>query len=114
MVVANPTLGSVLHMSDALPQLATAASSDRPNGGITPVLVGPDGTAAQDCVDFDDILTRIAVPVTPTRSLPYDPDALQRLEFGDQASGRLGRTLLIRAARQIASEAVEAQQQVSA
>jgi hypothetical protein len=105
LLVANPTLASAVHVADALPALAEAIGADPRRGFITPVLVGPDASAHRDSADFDDIVRGTGVPVTKTRSVPYDPAALQRLESGERPTGRLGRTLLVRAARRLSAEA---------
>lgn len=104
LLVANPTLASVVHLADSLPGLAEAMGAEEGRDQVTPVLVGPDASAHRDSVDLDEILRSTGVPVTKTRSVPYDPAALQRLESGERATGRLGRTLLVRAVRQLAVE----------
>jgi hypothetical protein len=117
MLVATPTLASVVHLSDALPSLAGALPNLERATTVTPVLVGPDASARRDRDDLDDIMRRIPITLAglrPAASIPYDLDALQRLERGDRVSGRLGRTLLIRAARRLAHDTGDFHQRVPA
>src|SRR3954454_11814879 len=105
--VASTSLDSVMHLTEGLNDIAGGiAQHGRFN--ISPILVGPDAHAVRDCADLDDLLTRAGLPITPTRPMPYDPKALQRLEQGERA-GRLGRTLLLRAARAVAGSMVNLQ-----
>jgi hypothetical protein len=104
--VAATSLESVMHLTDALNELIPVLVQHR-TGSISPVvvgpvLVGPDAHAAGDCVDLDDLLSRAGHPVAPTQPMAHDPRALERLEQGEKATGRLGRTLLLRRARAIA------------
>jgi hypothetical protein len=98
--VASATLESVMHLSESLTDLMGALMIDGP-ATIVPLLVGPDTHAARDCADLDDVLARAGMPTEPTLPIPHDPKALARLEQGEQATGRLGRTLLLRAARAV-------------
>src|SRR4051794_10632012 len=103
--VASTSLDSVMHLTEGLNDIAGGiARHGRFN--ISPILVGPDAHAVRDCADLDDLLTRAGLPITPTQPMPYDPKALQRLEQGERAVGRLGRTLLLRAARAVAGSMV--------
>ena len=120
--VASTSLASVMHLTEGLndiaagiaqPGIAQPGIADDGIGQhgrvhISPVLVGPDLHAVRDCADLDDLLTRAGLPITPTRPMPYDPKALLRLEQGERA-GRLGRTLLLRAARAVAGSMVTVQ-----
>lgn len=102
--VASTSLDSVMHLTEGLNDVA-GGIAQRGTVNISPILVGPDAHAARDCADLDDLLTRAGLPITPTQPMPYDPKALQRLEQGERA-GRLGRTLLLRAARAVAASLV--------
>jgi hypothetical protein len=102
--VAAASLDSVMHLTAGLNDIA-GGIAHHGTTSINPILVGPDAHAGQDCVDLDDILTRAGLPVTTTQPMPYDPKALQQLEQGERAA-RLGRTLLLRAARAVAGSLV--------
>lgn len=102
--VASTSLDSVMHLTEGLNDIA-GGIAQHGTVNISPILVGPDAHAARDCADLDDLLTRAGLPITPTQPMPYDPKALQRLEQGERAA-RLGRTLLLRAARAIAGSMV--------
>jgi hypothetical protein len=103
--VASTSLESVMHLTEGLNDvLGGLAQVGTVN--VTPVLVGPDAHSERDCADLDDLLTRAGLPILQTQPMPYDPKALERLERGERADGRLGRTLLLRAARAIAGSMV--------
>jgi hypothetical protein len=95
-------LGSVVHLTTALDDLVTVASPAAQRERVLPVLVGPDSTGVRDCSDLDGMLRSCVVVTAPTVPLPYDASALARLEQGERATGRLGRTLLLRGARRLA------------
>ena len=103
--VASTSLESVMHLTEGLNDIA-GGIAQHGTVNISPILVGPDAHAARDCADLDDLLTRAGLPITPTQPMPYDPKALQRLEQGERAVGRLGRTLLLRAARAVVGSMV--------
>ena len=106
LTVASTSLESVMHLTGGLIEL-TASLRNRGAVRVEPVLVGPDAHAAGDCADLDEMLSRAGLPVQATQPMPYDPRALERLEQGEKATGRLGRTLLLRAARAMAGSMVE-------
>ena len=99
--VAASSLESVMHLRDQLPELALAIRQHGP-GRIAPVLVGPDAHAGRDCGDLDALLERTGVDVAPASPVTVDHRALQRLEAGEKGTGRLGRSLLLRATRLLA------------
>ena len=107
--VASATLEAAMHLTEGL-QDVMGGLAQYGAVNIGPVLVGPDSQAARDCADLDDMLHRAGLPTLPALPMPYDPKALLRLEQGEKASGRLGRTLLLRGAKSIAASmgAVEA------
>ena len=99
--VAATSLESVMRLREQLRELVGALDAHRV-ATVVPMIVGADAHAARDCGQLDELLTTAGLPVQPSQHLPYDPKALARLEVGEPASGRLGRTLLIRAARSVA------------
>lgn len=101
--VASATLESVKHLTEGLPDVLGEAAQHGAMVTVHPVLVGPDTKAGRDCADLDQLLHNAGLPTSATRPLPLDPKALTRLEHGEQVAGRLGRTLLIRGAREIAT-----------
>jgi hypothetical protein len=100
--VAATSLESVMHLTEGLQDLM-GGLAQHAAVRISPVLVGPESHAVRDCADLDDMLTRAGLPTLATQSMPYDPKALERLEQGEKATGRLGRTLLLRGAKAIAA-----------
>lgn len=100
--VASCTLESVMHATNGAQDLVGELSAP---GAVRliPVLVGPDASAGRDCSDLDNMLHRAGLRTEPTMPMAVDPKALLRLERGERAEGRLGRTLLIRAAHAIAT-----------
>lgn len=102
LTVATPTLESAMHLREDLPDLV-ATLADAGSIPIYPVLVGPDARADRDRADLDDLLSEAGIVVRPSLSLPHDPRALARLERGESPSSRLGRTLLMRGAKNIAA-----------
>jgi hypothetical protein len=113
LIVASATLDSVMHLRTALPDIQSALPKPTAAGAaaervVTPVLVGPDSHADRDCADLDAVLTRDGLGARQAMPLPFDPRALHRLETGEVPTGRLGRTLLLRAAKTIATALVQA------
>jgi hypothetical protein len=104
--VASTTLESVMHLTEGLNDVV-GGLAQRGTVNVSPILVGPDAHSARDCADLDDLLTRAGLPILRTQPVPYDPKTLQRLEQGERATGRLGRTFLLRAARAIAGSMVQ-------
>lgn len=112
--VASMTLESAMHLVEGLKDVLGDLNTSNPVQ-VAPLLVGPDGQSTRDCAGLDEVLHRAGLPTAPTRALPYDPKALYRIEQGEPASGRVGRTLLIRAARSVvAALDVTAVEEVSA
>ena len=91
---------SAVHLTEAVAEL-TAVCSAR-GVSVVPALTGPDATGERDCRDLDDMVRGCAVPPQRTVPVPVDPDALLRLEGGERVAGRLGRTMLLRRATQLA------------
>jgi hypothetical protein len=103
--VTTRTLETMMHLADGLWDLMGAL---RGTTELSPVVVGPQSTASRDRAQLDDILRYAGVRTTPSRSMPYDPRALARLERGGDPPGRLRRTALMRAANAIAASLAEA------
>lgn len=103
--VAASSLASVMHLKHGLAELMPALVQ-RQAVTVTPIVIGPDAHAEQDCVDVNELLARAGHPVQLARPLTYDPRALVRLEEGEKGTGRLGRTLLLRRALAIAASLV--------
>lgn len=99
LVVASTSLEAVMHLSQTLPELVSAAHAGGGRAVVGAVLVGPDARADGDCADLDNLLGRAALPTSATLSMPYDPRALERIEQGERATGRRARSLFVRAAR---------------
>lgn len=98
--VAAAALESVMHLAEGIRDTpATIPGPQGFQGQLRPVLVGPDSHAASDCGDLDGLLRRMDLHAAPTLPMPYDQDALFRLQGGERAGSKLGRTLLLRAAR---------------
>ncbi|PVG82113.1 hypothetical protein DDE18_15660 [Nocardioides gansuensis] len=104
--VAAATLESVMHLRGQLPELSVALRQHEV-GRLVPLLVGPDGHAARDCRDLDELLDQTGVGAEPSRPVPVDARTVQRLEAGERGNGRLGRTLLLRATRLVAGALLE-------
>jgi len=102
LMVTAATLASAAHLTEALADVASATAQRGGGPRVVPVLVGPDDSAERDCADLDQLLRgSVVVPTTRALPVPYDVAALARLERGDRPSGKLGRTLLLRRARQL-------------
>ena len=98
--VAAASLESVMHLAEGIRDTpATIPGPQGFQGELRPILVGPDSHAAQDCGDLDGLLRRMDLKAAQTLPMPYDQAALFRLQGGERASSKLGRTLLLRAAR---------------
>jgi len=98
--VSSTSLESVMHVTEGLSDVV-GGLAQHGTVNLAPLLVGPDAHAVRDCADLDELLSRAGLPASATQPMPYDPKALERLERGEPATGRLGRTLLLRAARAI-------------
>ena len=95
-----------MHLREGLGELLGALNAHQV-ATVVPVIVGTDSHAARDCADLDELLATAGLPVQGAQHLPYDPKALDRLEHGESADGRLGRTLLIRAGRAMSGSILE-------
>lgn len=100
--VASTSLESVMHLREGVTEALGTLNAHKA-ATLVPLLVGEEAHAGRDCADLDTLLAAAGVPVQPAEHLAYDPKALQRLERGEPASGRLGRTLLIRGSRALAA-----------
>lgn len=102
LMVGAATLESVMHLREDVQDLmgALAQAGAIP---VCPVLVGPDARAGRDRADLDGLFGEAGIAVRPTLSLPFHPKTLSRLEQGESPSGRLGRTLLMRGAKNLAA-----------
>jgi hypothetical protein len=109
LLVASARLDSVVHLRETAREVAA-----RPALGLGrrvamwPVLITLDRHAVADCADVDEVLASAGVSAHPSRHLSFDPPALRRLEAGEAASSRLGRTLLLRSARALAEQLIAA------
>lgn len=101
--VTTATLDSAMHLAESIGDLSGALAAHKAVT-LRPLVVGPDESGARDCADLDELLDRRGTPAAPAMPVPHDPRALVRLESGEEPTGRLGRTLLIRAAVAIASQ----------
>ena len=104
--VAATSLESVMRLREGLRELVGTLNAHR-TATVVPMIVGADAHAVGDCAQLDELLTTAGIPVQPSLHLPFDPKALSRLEAGESASGRLARTLLIRAARHVTGTLVQ-------
>ena len=100
LTVAAATLESVMHLREDVQDLMRSLAPARAIP-VCPVLVGPDARAGRDRSDLDSLFDDAGIAARPTLSLPFDPKALSRLEQGESPSGRLGRTLLMRGAKNL-------------
>jgi hypothetical protein len=108
--VAAASLESLMHLVDGLQDVAAGLGSAA--GGVVrmlPLLVGPDGTASADTADLDGLLGRLGLPVGRTQPVPVDARTVMRLEQGERATGRLGRTLLVRGCRLVVNQMAPAE-----
>lgn len=105
VVVARPASGSVIRLRDRLNRLAPELAALR--GGpprLFPVLVSTARYGTADVADLDQVLA--GSPVRPflvgSGFVAFDPRSVARLEAGEEPGGRLGRTALLRTAREVA------------
>lgn len=98
--VAKASLESVMHLRENLTELLPQVCKGE-DERVLPLLIGPDASAENDCADLDELLARAGRPVMASLPLAHDPRALVRLEAGERAGGRVGRTMLLRRARHI-------------
>lgn len=102
LILVAATLEAVMHLREDVPDLVVDLSQPGATR-LRPVLVGPDARAGRDRTDLDGLLDEAGTAVHPTISVPLDSKALFRLEQGESPSGRLGRTLLMRGAKNLAT-----------
>lgn len=105
VLVAGSSMGSVLHLHNALNALAGAVNAFG-FVPVVPVLVGPARSASSDCAEVDEVLASAGAPIHPTRPIAYDPAALSKLLAGT-SPGRLGRSALVKTARGLAGHLAE-------
>lgn len=103
VVVCRAELGSVVHLRE---RIGPMAGLGRGRQGIYPLVVSPQRQANADVADVTEVLraTTGVVPGVTYRqvlSLAYDPGGMRRLYAGDDPSGKLGRTPLLRSARKL-------------
>jgi hypothetical protein len=106
--VTTRALDSVMHLANGLPDLMATFHNAAEVG---PLLVGPRSAATADCVQLDGVLHHAGLPTLPTRAMPYDPRALERLQSGEKPEGRLKKTTLLRAALAIAASSASGRPQ---
>lgn len=105
VLVAGASMGSVLHLRNALNALSAAVNAFD-FVPVVPVLVGPARTATRDCSEVDAVLASAGAPIHPTRPLAYDPGTLEKL-LGGTSPDRLGRSALMKTARALAAALVD-------
>jgi len=111
LVVGTPMLESVVHTRETLMELAGAVGPDMSGSRLVPLIVGTSRHAQADRADVDQVMAAAGVLASPSTHLPLDAPALARLEGGESASGRLSRTLLLRAARGVVNHISQATSQ---
>jgi hypothetical protein len=107
VLVGRGDPGSMLHLRERVSRLVPvlAGRSGRPPR-LWCVLVGKARHGWAPVGEFKRVLAgSTAAPlVTGILPLVHDPAALQRLEAGEDPTGRLGRSLLLRSAAEVASQ----------
>lgn len=104
LVVCTPVLESTVHTRETLMELAGAVGPDMSGSRLVPLVIGAGRHARGDRDDVDQVMAAAGVLASPAAHLPLDAPALARLEGGESASGRLSRTLLLRAARGVVDQ----------
>jgi hypothetical protein len=107
VVVSRPDMASVVRVRERLIRAATDLA--RMRGTAPPLFPLLVSTIRHGQADVTDLLAVLAE--TPARPflvdagfLALDPAAVRRLEVGEEPSGRLARTALMRTARLVASQ----------
>jgi len=104
LVVGIPSLESVIHSRETLIELAGALGPDLSGVRLIPLIVGASRHAQADRVDVDQVMAAAGVLAGSAMHLPLDRPALARLERGEAPSGRLAKTLLMRAAHGVVGQ----------
>lgn len=107
VLVGRPDPGHVIRMRERLSRLAPELGALRGNPPrLFPILVTPDRHGQGDLVDLRQILdTTPAKPfLVGSGFLALDPVAVRRLESGEEPTGRLARTTLMRSGRAVADD----------
>lgn len=102
VLVGRPDPGSVIRMRERLSRLAPDLGAMRGTPPrLFPILVTPNRHGQGDVADLRAILdTTPAKPfVVGSAFLAMDPVAVRRLELGEEPTGRLARTTLMRSGR---------------
>lgn len=107
--VGLASLESLMHMVEGIKDLAAGLAGGGGVVRILPLLIGPDEDADHDTAELDQLLSRAALPVGPVQPIPLDRHTVVRIEEGEKATGRLGRTLLLRAIRRVAGQIAPAE-----
>lgn len=105
VLVVGASMGSVLHLRNALNALSAAVNAFD-FVPVVPVLVGPARTATRDCSEVDAVLASAGAPIHPTRPLAYDPSSLEKL-LGGTSPDRLSRSALMKTSRALAAGLVD-------
>ena len=106
LVVGRPQTGSVIRMRERLNRLVPALAAHRgAPPRMLPVLVSPNRHGKADADDLQHVLagTPAGPLITGTGFVALDPGAAGRLESGEDPTGRLARSPLLRTARAVAS-----------
>lgn len=111
VVVSRPDMPSVVRLRERLSRTATDLAHLR--GGpprLFPILISTSRHGAADVADLRAILGETAVKpfLVDVGFLAHDPSAVRRLERGEDPTGRLSRTDLMRTARAVASRLEQA------
>jgi hypothetical protein len=104
IVVARPDMSSVVRLRERLVRMAPDLAHLRGMAPrLFPILVSTGRHGAADAVDLRGLLAETPVKpfVVECGFLAHDPLAVARLEAGEEPSGRLSRTDLLRTARTV-------------
>ncbi len=104
LVAHTPSMESVIHAREALLEYASSIDSPLTDPRLVPLMIGPARHASNDRRDVDSVFAVSGLALAPTVHLPLDRAALDRLEAGERADGRLSRTILLRAAVALAHQ----------
>lgn len=104
LVAHTSSMESVMHTREALLEYTSAIDSPLLDPRLVPLMIGPARHASADRRDVNTVYADAGLPVAPAAHLPLDRPALDRLEGGERAGGRLSRTLLLRAAATLVNQ----------